>query len=394
MSTSIFDSEVNKFNSMAKYEKVDAIGIDKRFSEFNRYLVNSYYDSAIVDKIREPNDELSWYEYLQYRPKHGPLERRRHVLYTKFFMDIENIPTESNEDDRILFDIIGDFLKFLGFYLGDSSKPETHIIGNSIKAIHTIAITKNEGSCNHDGDSYHVIFNGVQVEYNELKHWMYAFLSLYPSYRKFVDITIYKTGRLFKLPNQYGVDKDGLHVRPSNNIHRPYAILKRNSSEVSYSAPCKQRVGENYDFLYRSHFDKNYTKIMLLSDTDSMLDDDDLKRFIIQNVSLNDTMMRVYPYSFAHPSVNGLRWSGKLPDEVVEKAEKEKTPASENNSSIVDVDSEIQFQIIMKKYKKNISFREKFDTSGLSYYEKNHTYNGFMGLSSKQILAIISSLSN
>ena len=256
-------------------EIIYVYGFNERFSEFNRCLVNFDSEKQVCDKIRQPNGDKSWYEYLKCGPTFSSINYK--PTYSKFFMDIENIPAKSNSEDRLLLDIIDDFLLFIGFYVGTSANG-VYSIEDWSSAFHTIAITKNEGSRNHEGDSYHVIFNGIRVSYNELKHWMYAFVSLYPQYKRFVDITIYKSGRLFKLPNQYGVDKDGIHVRPSNNIHRPYMLLKRKRPEVT----CKNDF-RRFDYIV--YIDRNYKREYLLSDdSGSILSNDVLKQFIIQNI--------------------------------------------------------------------------------------------------------------
>lgn len=193
---------------------INIVCIKEKFSEFNTREIKSCQLEDVIDRIKKPNEENSMYEYLT-----------RNTL-VNFFMDIENIPTNCKDDGwSIVEQIIVDFLRFMYPF---------HIYFDFV------AVTKNSKSETHNGPSYHVIFiNTKWIEFKNIKFWVYAFLALYPSNRKYVDTIVYQANRMFKLPNQYGVNKDGIHDRTIlSNIHVPFGLYQCNYMNL-YKYPPK-----------------------------------------------------------------------------------------------------------------------------------------------------------
>lgn len=223
---------------------IRVVAIKNKFSDFNKCFVGKIGCADVVKTIEKPNKETSLYEYLD------------NNCVARFFMDIENSLNDGQKcNEYIVNDIIRNFCKFMWVFNIQFTR---------------VAITKNDHSENHNGVSYHVIFDGAYVkEFTDMKFWMRTFIALYPSYSRFIDPIVYKIDRMFKLPNQYGVNKEGIHVREnSDNIHKPHALYlieyEQKSNTVSFTPdkdkPLKYftvQVGA-YDRLYRRKSDDSW----------------------------------------------------------------------------------------------------------------------------------------
>lgn len=226
------------------FNYIRVISIKNKFSEFNKCFTHKTLITDVVKEIEKPNQDTSLYEFLY------------NDCVARFFMDIENSLNDGQScNDYIVDEIIRSFCNFMLVFNIKFTK---------------VAITKNTHSENHNGNSYHVIFDGVYVkQFSDMKFWMRAFTALYPSYSRFIDPIVYKIDRMFKLPNQYGVNKEGIHVRTnSDNIHKPYELrsiyYNQDSNGISFGfeteKPLKYftvQVGA-YDRLYRRKSDDSY----------------------------------------------------------------------------------------------------------------------------------------
>lgn len=236
---------------------IKIVRIKKRFSEFNSKAIEKFSLDEVISNIKKPNESDSLYEYIQADS------------VTRFFMDIENIIDKSIVvGNSILEQIIGDFINFMEVF-------NIHFT--------RISVTKNFNSENHEGQSFHVIFDGPYLKnFTEMKYWMYAFLALYPSNQKYVDPIVYRVDRMFKLPNQYGVNKEGEHIRENSlNIHKPYYVYMNGGNPLT----CDKSI-------------RHYRKIRNIND-------EELQYFVIQvnknNLSDTDYIVE-YPFDCGETS--------------------------------------------------------------------------------------------
>lgn len=401
--------------------------IKDQFNEFNRGAILTKSPRDVIDIIKTPNEEYSAYEYLTGESTFmGDNYKPRKV---KFFMDIENIPRDSNEDDIILYRIISHFISFISNFkidnkygletekmvtrINDSSDLDKNfVISQDPQQVNItlIAITKNLNSANHKGDSYHVVFNGVNVEYKSLRHWMYAFICLYPQYKKYVDLNVYKSRRLFKLPNQYGVNKEGIHVRPSNNIHKPYQILEkilRFERDLDYNWS-REKIKDLYrDSLYHQsktyslddfmdfRFKLNYRIRSVQENSDRLLD-----LFIIQSIVNSNITIQDYPFSPIHPSnLQGFSqsFSQGLTKEQNKSLKKQGLTKEQNKALKKQTDDEqkptigdqIKEKIIEYKCNNDPNYKDQFMKELSDYYEEHQTHEGFKNLSTELIYKVV-----
>jgi hypothetical protein len=121
----------------------------------------------------------------------------------KIFFDIEKIP---QENDNMIDEIINDIRKFV---------KETANID-----LMNYGLTLNRGSCNHEGLSYHLVFTEYSIDVRKLKKLVTAFINTeeYSKYKDVIDAGIYNLRRLFKLPYQYGVQREN-ESKSLNDYH-------------------------------------------------------------------------------------------------------------------------------------------------------------------------------
>lgn len=310
---------------------INVVRIDKVFAEFNSKAIERLTLEDVLAGIKEPNQSDSLYEYFT-------SDRA-----SRFFMDIENIKSKSLDlGDRIIEQIILDFLNFMNVFNVHFSK---------------VAVTKNFNSANHEGQSFHVIFDGVYVrDFAELKFWMSAFLALYPSNRKYIDPIVYKVNRMFKLPNQYGVNKEGVHIREnSTNIHVPYCIYTYEHDPNKF-----------YSSIYHSKQEKN-------------ISEENLKYFIVQvkrrDLTKNDYAPD-YPFSY------GEALKIKLVNISQEGSICKKNVEVKNTEQL---ESDIIFKCLKFKIMTSRDERMKFVDDVMKFRKEHQTVDSLNGLSKEQI---------
>lgn len=124
------------------------------------------YDT-IADSLNDVNNkEISSFEFLN-----KPVRR--------LYLDIENIPHDNKD---LIYDLISDLR-------------DTLHISKDIKH----HLTFNKSSLSHAGLSYHVIFN-VCMDYKAMSRCILYFKSKYEEYANYVDVSVYSSSRLFRLP--------------------------------------------------------------------------------------------------------------------------------------------------------------------------------------------------
>ena len=317
------------------YGSIKVVRIDKVFAEFNSKAIEKLNLKDVISAISKPNELDSLYEYLE------------SDLEVRFFMDIENICVKSTEiGDSIVEQIIWDFIEF------------THEFNININ---TVAITKNFKSENHNGQSFHVIFiSNNRICFRELKYWMNAFLALYPSNQKYVDTIVYKDNRMFKLPNQYGVNKEGIHIREkSSNIHVPYRCY-----EYEYN-----------DWRKREGFVK-FTYIK--KRTELNINENTLGNFIIQSPSQEYLMNRHIGYPFNRDEALKIKFKNISQEGSVYKKKA-------NIQKINQLESEIDFKCLKFKIMTSYDERVKFVDDVMKFREDHKTVNLLKRLTIEQI---------
>lgn len=106
----------------------------------------------------------------------------------KIYVDIENIPCSA---ENTIYNIIGDLKTFI-------AKTANIEIGNYV-------LTYNPAS-RHEGLSYHLIFTEYYVKtLKNIKGLLTQFLTEYPQYSDFIDVSVYTNKRLFRSINQKGI---------------------------------------------------------------------------------------------------------------------------------------------------------------------------------------------
>ena len=100
----------------------------------------------------------------------------------RLYFDIENIPNKSR---HLIYDLIRDLSNFLGV------DKQSYVL------------TINKGS-RHPGLSYHLLFP-YKTYANNILNLVRNFKLKYSQYKNYIDECVYNHGRLFRLPNQFGI---------------------------------------------------------------------------------------------------------------------------------------------------------------------------------------------
>ena len=125
------------------------------------------------------------------------------------YFDIENVPNDRAEG--IINDIIDDIIYLMKTktFVNVSSKYMKDLGTNGEKAYEAYVLTRNEGSLQHNGMSYHLIFPNLSTTQFTLRKLVKLLYRDHDEYKKYVDETVYSTNRLFRCPYQFGVANDG-----------------------------------------------------------------------------------------------------------------------------------------------------------------------------------------
>lgn len=135
----------------------------------------------------------------------------------KIYFDIDGMPEAEDVEDKPdkFVKAWGDFMVLSGF-----------LEHNDLKWVKTL----NHHSTNHKGFSAHVIVWNYQMNTTDLKNSVIMFLETEQGreFREYVDVAVYSSLRLFKLPNFIGIpmtDVNNYHTMdPRDNDMRHYLI--------------------------------------------------------------------------------------------------------------------------------------------------------------------------
>ena len=125
------------------------------------------------------------------------------------YFDIENVPND--KADELIKQIINDIIELMKTktFVNVSSKYMNDLGKHGEKVYETYVLTRNEGSLQHNGMSYHLIFPNLSTTQFTLRKLVKLLYRDHDEYKKYVDETVYSTNRLFRCPYQVGVANDG-----------------------------------------------------------------------------------------------------------------------------------------------------------------------------------------
>lgn len=219
-------------------------------SVFVAYCDKYYYDLAdksrlkqvdvndLVKDIRERsnmNDEeifnmSAMYEILLFDrgwPSSEKIIQTSSRFVNRLYIDIEKLPISGSKN--IVRTIADDFIKYakenLKLYKFDVNDNVINIDVNNNEPFESVntdyVITYNSSSSSHFGDSYHVIFPHIYVYHVEqVKSFMNDFINKHRQYIDYVDLSVYSTRRLFRLPFSKNVTYCENKTINQNDIHK------------------------------------------------------------------------------------------------------------------------------------------------------------------------------
>ena len=125
------------------------------------------------------------------------------------YFDIENVPND--KADELIKQIINDIIHLLRekTFVNVPRKMRSVLGDEGEKAYVAYVLTRNEGSLQHNGMSYHLIFPNLSTTQLNLRKLVKLLYRDHDEYKKYVDETVYSTNRLFRCPYQVGVANDG-----------------------------------------------------------------------------------------------------------------------------------------------------------------------------------------
>lgn len=159
----------------SNHEVITLIHLTKSYKEnkYSNYVIYNNIQSAKNDVMKKDTCSL---EVLSQQKR-------------KIYLDVENIPFD---EPNVIDDIISKFTLFMKII------PDNY------------CLTYNKNSTQHNGLSYHVIFPYVMNIY-DMKKSVIMFKTQNPEYENFIDISVYSTLRLFRLPFNGKVTGSGIN---------------------------------------------------------------------------------------------------------------------------------------------------------------------------------------
>ena len=191
----------------------------------------------IVERSTKTKEEIfnmpSMYEVLAFDrswPSNDSIIQTNTRYVNRLYIDIEKLPIGGSKGivDNIATDLIAyikDNLKLYKFVV-DNDKVSINVNTNENfdKVKTNYVITYNPASSSHYGDSYHVIFPHVYIYHVEqVKSFMNDFIRKHRQYIDYVDLSVYSTRRLFRLPFSKNVSNSCYYNKTinSSDIHKP-----------------------------------------------------------------------------------------------------------------------------------------------------------------------------
>ena len=178
------------------------INIEKRYSEaspknFRRIPIDTFVSKIFDDFNQKPDREIT-----------STFEIIDSAGISPYF-DIENVPND--RADEIIDEIIKDIIELMKTktFVNVSRKYVDDLGKDGEKVYETYVLTRNEGSLQHSGMSYHLIFPNLSTTQFTLRKLAKLLYRDHEEYKKYVDETVYSTDRLFRCPYQVGVANDG-----------------------------------------------------------------------------------------------------------------------------------------------------------------------------------------
>ena len=125
----------------------------------------------------------------------------------KIYLDIEKIPVDQPE-----------LIEEIKYKLNEFFKSKCHEMDEDMSFV----LTFNPSSPSHEGLSYHLICTNYCMDYKNMYNAIAEFLSTDGAkYLSYIDVSVYSSLRLFKLPYYYGIDSKTKKMDTSgDNYHR------------------------------------------------------------------------------------------------------------------------------------------------------------------------------
>lgn len=145
----------------------------------------------------------------------------------RLFLDIEKLPYTNSE--QTVNNIVNDFITYikenLKIYKYNINDDDVNIDITNIIPFDELnfdyVISHNSSSSSHIGDSYHIIFPNIHIYHSlQTKAFMSDFVNKYHQYSDYVDISIYTSRRLFRLPYSRNVSMNPRKKINKNDIHK------------------------------------------------------------------------------------------------------------------------------------------------------------------------------
>ena len=125
----------------------------------------------------------------------------------KIYLDVEKIPVDQPE-----------LIEEIKYKLNEFFKSKCHEMNEDMEFVSTF----NPSSPSHEGLSYHLICTNYYMDYKNMYNAIAEFLSTDGAkYLSYIDVSVYSSLRLFKLPYYYGINSKTKKIDTSgDNYHR------------------------------------------------------------------------------------------------------------------------------------------------------------------------------
>ena len=189
---------------------------------------------------------------------------------TKLYFDIENI---DYDEPNFIYNIIRD----LKLFIKKSSISENYPSGIELT---DYVLTINEESPNHEGLSYHLIFNHYYTTPINIRGLLFQFIKKYSIYEDYIDTVVYSRNRLFKSVYQIGIDgyPKNRHTIIEGTIEDSIIQNIYNCQEIKYKyeipEDMKDYISRNHSWSDEDELKPKYRKIDL----------DDIKEIIKETI--------------------------------------------------------------------------------------------------------------